>query len=94
MKTAWMKFQDEAAQHITLQNALLWDTSDEKFLWVNDNILDQIEWDVSRSSPMRDMFMDAAVNWIELSFNELIEANIEIWADHHLAEAHAAGFNY
>ena len=93
MKTAWTKFQQEADQHITLQNALLWDTSDEKFLWVNDNILDQIEWDAPNNG-LRDMFIDAAVNWIEFRFNELIDANIEIWADHHLAEAHAAGFNY
>ena len=93
MNTKWTKFQQEADQHITLQNALLWDTSDEKFIWVSDNILDQIEWDAPNNG-LRDMFIDAAVNWIELRFNELIEANIEIWADHHLAEAHAAGFNY
>jgi hypothetical protein len=93
MNTKWTKFQHEAAQHITLQNALLWDASDEKFLWVSDNILDQIEWDAPNNG-LRDMFIDTAVNWIELRFQKLIEDNIEIWADHHLAEAHAAGFNY
>lgn len=77
-------FQDAVAPYITLENALTYDDQMDKWLWVVDNIIDPLEIKTT----------DARVNWIEDRFVELIEANIEVWADHHLAEAHAAGFNY
>lgn len=78
------KFADAVIPHITLANALAWDADDEKFLWVVYNVLDQIGWPTT----------DAAVNWIEDRFQELIEDNIEQWADSHMKAMVAATRGY
>jgi hypothetical protein len=59
------KFANAVALYITLANAMAWNADAEKFLWVVYNVLDEIEWPTS----------EAAVDWIEDRFQELIEAN-------------------
>ena len=88
------EFVRDVTPHITMENALAWDAEDEKFSWVDHNILDAIDWDAPRDDGRYDQRKDAAVNWIERRFQKLIEDNIERWADFHLAKANAAGFYY
>ena len=76
-------FKDAVAPYITFENALAYDDEMDKWVWVVDHILDPLEIKIT----------DARVNWIEDRFVELIEDNIEKWADFHLNQAHAAGFN-
>lgn len=57
-----MSFKNQVARYLTLENAKEYDSKTDKWLWIADNILDEIG--VSAT--------DARVNWIEDRFDELL----------------------
>ena len=57
-----MSFQDRVAEYITLDNALAYNSTIDKWLWVVDNVLD----------PTNIRTTDARVNWVEDRFDELL----------------------
>jgi hypothetical protein len=79
------KFVRDVTPHITFENALAWDAEDEKFSWLDYNILDAIDWDARRDNGYYDQRKDAAVNWIEVRLQKLIDTNIASWAEYRLA---------
>ncbi len=57
-----MSFQDRVAEYITLDNALAYNSTIDKWLWVVDNVLD----------PANIRTTDARVNWVEDRFDALL----------------------
>ena len=58
-----MSFRDRVAEYITLENALVYNSTIDKWLWVVDNILDPA--DITTT--------EGRVNWIEDQFDALLE---------------------
>ncbi len=58
-----MSFRDRVAEYITLDNALAYNSTTDKWLWVVDNILDPA--DITTT--------EGRVNWIEDQFDALLE---------------------
>ena len=58
-----MSFRDRVADYITLENALAYNSTNDKWLWVVDNILDPA--DITTT--------EGRVNWIEDQFDVLLE---------------------
>jgi hypothetical protein len=58
-----MSFRDRVAEYITLDNALAYNNTIDKWLWVVDNILDPA--DITTT--------EGRVNWIEDQFDALLE---------------------
>lgn len=58
-----MSYRDHVAEYITLDNALAYNSTIDKWLWVVDNILD----------PANITITEGRVNWIEDQFDVLIE---------------------
>jgi hypothetical protein len=58
-----MSFRDRVAEYITLENALTYNSTIDKWLWVVDNILDPA--DITTT--------EGRVNWIEDQFDALLE---------------------
>jgi hypothetical protein len=58
-----MSYRDRVAEYITLDNALAYNSTIDKWLWVVDNILDPA--DITTT--------EGRVNWIEDQFDVLIE---------------------
>ena len=58
-----MSYRDRVAEYITLDNALAYNSTIDKWLWVVDNILDPADITIT----------DGRVNWIEDQFDVLIE---------------------
>ena len=57
-----MSFQDQVAEYITLENAVAYNSTIDKWLWVVDNILDPADINTT----------DARVNWVEDRFDALL----------------------
>ena len=57
-----MSFQDRVAEYITLDNALAYNSTIDKWLWVVDNVLD----------PADIRTTDSRVNWVEDRFDALL----------------------
>jgi len=58
-----MSFQNRVAEYITLENALAYNSTVDKWLWIVDNILDPA--DITTT--------EGRVNWIEDQFDVLTE---------------------
>ena len=58
-----MSYRDRVAEYITLDNALAYNSTIDKWLWVVDNILDPADITIT----------EGRVNWIEDQFDVLIE---------------------
>lgn len=58
-----MSFRDRVAEYITLDNAVAYNNTIDKWLWVVDNILDPA--DITTT--------EGRVNWIEDQFDALLE---------------------
>jgi hypothetical protein len=58
-----MSFRDRVAEYITLENAVAYNSTTDKWLWVVDNILDPA--DITTT--------EGRVNWIEDQFDALLE---------------------
>ena len=58
-----MSYRDRVAEYITLDNALAYNSTIDKWLWVVDNIFDPA--DITTT--------EGRVNWIEDQFDVLIE---------------------
>ena len=58
-----MSFRDRVAEYITLENALVYNSTIDKWLWVVDNILDPADITTTESR----------VNWVEDQFDALLE---------------------
>ena len=58
-----MSFRDRVTEYITLENALAYNNTIDKWLWVVDNILDPA--DITTT--------EGRVNWIEDQFDVLLE---------------------
>jgi hypothetical protein len=58
-----MSFRDRVAEYITLDNAVAYNSTVDKWLWVVDNILDPA--DITTT--------EGRVNWIEDQFDALLE---------------------
>jgi hypothetical protein len=61
-----MSFRDRVAEYITLENAVAYNNTIDKWLWVVDNILDPA--DITTT--------EGRVNWIEDQFDALLETAI------------------
>jgi hypothetical protein len=57
-----MTFKEQIADFITIENAKLYDSKIDKWLWVVDNVLDPAGVSVT----------DARVNWVEDKFDALL----------------------
>ena len=58
-----MSFRDRVAEYITLENAVAYNNTNDKWLWIVDNILDPA--DITTT--------EGRVNWIEDQFDALLE---------------------